>query len=102
MSTIIATSAAPRIVCPPWCVVDQEQHVAELPNLEGFVVHHSAEVKLSEGNSVAHSAFAYIDGTLDPTEPPLIFVVTPSDGIPVDHAEELAHAILAAVAEARA
>ena len=101
--TVIATSATPRIVCPPWCTLGQEQHVAELPNLEGFVIHHSAEVKLNGNTSVWHAACAYVDGTLDPTDPPLITVATPAaEGMPVDDAERLAHALLAAVAEVRA
>jgi hypothetical protein len=95
---IVAVIDRPAIVCPPWCAVTYENHVADLPNLEGYVIHWS-----ENNGKVRHSRAAFVDNTVDPTEPPLIFVdYHASDGISLEDAEALARAILAAVAEARA
>ena len=61
--TTIAIHEAPAIVCPDWCTVTQEDHVADLPNMDGFVIHWSASNGL-----VRHSRAAYIDNTPDPQD----------------------------------
>lgn len=97
--SIVALSpgVAPAITCPSWCVVPMADHVADLPNMDGMVIHWSASV-----GEIRHSAAAYPDGTLDESDPPLVFVdADTGTGVPLDEAEAIAHAILAAVQEAR-
>lgn len=96
MTTIAVATATPPIVCPTWCTIPYAEHVGELPNLEGYVVHWSAP-----GN-VRHSRAAFVDNTIDPTDPPAIYVDGAADGISLEEAEDLARQILAAVEEARA
>ncbi len=74
-----------------------EDHVADLPNLEGFVIHWSEETA-----GVRLAALAYIGGTPDPDDPPPVYAHTRSEGITAEDAERLARAILAAVEGARA
>lgn len=93
---VVATTTAPRIVCPPWCVVDQAEHVADLSNQEGMVLHWSEDAPVRLGTS------AYPDGTPDPANPPQVFVSTSADGTSLDDAERLARALLAAVRQGRA
>lgn len=91
-------SVRPEIICPAWCTVGQEKHIADLPNWEGQVIHWSAEE-----HGVAHSELGYPDGTPDDQEGPLVHVygcATPE--LSPDEAEALAQAILAAAREARA
>ena len=99
MTTIaVPPNVRPEIVCPSWCTVSTDQHIADLPNWEGYVIHWSAE-----NHGVAHSELCYPDGTPDETERPLVHVygcATPE--LSPDEAEALAQAILAAVKEARA
>jgi hypothetical protein len=94
---IIASVEAPEITCPAWCVVPKEQHLDELAGLEGTAIHWSAK-----DEEVSHSASCYLDGTIDESDPPLIWIEPKSDGMPVADAEALAYKILAAVEEARA
>ena len=99
MTTIaVPPNVRPEIVCPSWCVISQEDHIADLPNWEGRVIHWSA---LTE--RVNHSSETYPDGTpvLD-DEPPMIWINGLCEDLTVDEAERLAEAILAAVKEARA
>ena len=100
MTTIaLPPTVRPEIVCPSWCVTPTEDHIADLANYEGFVIHWSAEV-----HGIAHSQSAYPDGTPDQTEGPLIHLYD-GGGAPEltpDDAEALAQALLAAVKEARA
>jgi hypothetical protein len=95
--TVTATRTSPNIACPPWCTVPQEEHVADLPDWEGFVIHWSEETA-----GVRLAASTYIDGTPDPEDPPLVYVHTSAEGITPDDAERLAGALLAVVREARA
>jgi hypothetical protein len=97
MTTIAVSTETPTIVCPPWCTVPYADHVADLPNWEGYVIHYSAE-----RGGVRHSRAAFVDNTIDPTDPPLVFVDgNAAHGLELDGAEALARAILAAVEEAR-
>ena len=99
MTTTIAVSTqTPTIVCPAWCTVSYAEHLRDLPNLEGFVIHHSGD-----RNGVHHSRAAYIDNTPDPSDPPLVFVSrNTAEGMTLDAAEAHALNILAVVQEARA
>lgn len=98
MTYVAAFSSPPAIKCPDWCTVPLEDHLSRLRDLEGFVIHHSAEHGV-----VRHSSETYVDGTPDPEGPPLIYVnQEAADGIGLEQAEALAHEILAAVKEARA
>lgn len=96
--TVIALppGIAPPIVCPSWCVVAMETHIADLPGWEGEVIHWSG------GADVQVSTMTYPDGTPDHDAPPQIFLRTSGDGIGLDAAATLAQAILCAVEEARA
>ena len=38
---VVAVASPPAIVCPPWCRITEEEHQQELPEWEGFVIHHS-------------------------------------------------------------
>lgn len=95
--TAVALSTLPQIVCPAWCVVPAEDHIADLQAWEGYVIHWSGD-----STGVRHSEFAHADGPQNPSEPPLIFVDDDVTGITLDQAQTLAEAILAAVKEARA
>ncbi|TYL55744.1 hypothetical protein FXB39_00605 [Nocardioides sp. BGMRC 2183] len=95
MTTIAVTDTRPTITCPSWCTVPYEDHLADLPAWEGFVIHRSDYER-----RVGHSCMAYIDGTLDPTNPPLVHLVVPHE-LSLDDAEALAGELLAAVREAR-
>ncbi|HWI43274.1 MAG TPA: hypothetical protein VNS81_06610 [Nocardioides sp.] len=98
MTTIAVSTETPEIICPSWCTVTYAEHVADLPNQEGFVIHRSAG-----RDGVSHSRCAYVDNVLEPGTEPQIFVDGPSaDGISLNQAEALARRILAAVEEARA
>lgn len=43
--TIVALppGTTPTVVCPEWCTIPHAEHVDELPNWEGSVIHTSAE-----------------------------------------------------------
>lgn len=91
----VPSSVRPEIVCPDWCVVDYDHHYEDLGEHDGFVIHHS------EGGSVWHSRCAYPDNTVDPDEPPMIWIDAP-EGVTIEQAEALAAALLRAIGEARA
>lgn len=95
MTTIAVPDTRPVIVCPDWCTVTYEEHVRELRELEGFAIHWSAD------GLVRHSRAAFVDNTVDPEDPPRVYVDGAADGISLDDAETLARTILAAVEEAR-
>lgn len=94
MSTVVAVPEAPEIVCPPWCAVSRERHVAELDGLEGFVIHWSAEGR------VRSSRTSYVDGTPALEEEPPCIYVDAIDGLPAEDAEALAAEILKAARDA--
>ncbi|WP_028657258.1 hypothetical protein [Nocardioides sp. J54] len=89
----VPPGAQPEIVCPSWCTDTYEEHVAELGEWEGLVIHHHAN------ESVWHSLVTYPDGTPDSTEGPLIQVVHPRamDGMTVEQARELLEALSVAI-----
>lgn len=98
MTTIAVPSTVPiSIVCPPWCTVTHAEHVEDLPQLEGFVIHWS-----DLSRRVYHSCSTYIDGTPDPEEGPQVYFDPPKDGATLEDMEAFAREILAAVQEARA
>jgi hypothetical protein len=77
---VVAVHGTPSIVCPEWCTDTNEDHVADLSGLEGFVIHRSAKL---EGVELVWTAYA--DGAPEPTTPPVINVsgrdeVTPAQG----------------------
>lgn len=97
MTTIAVPPTVPvSIVCPTWCTITREEHLEDLPQLEGFVIHWS---DLSQ--RVYHSSCTYIDGTPDPEEGPQVFFDPPTGSPTLDNVEAFAREILAAV-EARA
>ena len=96
MTIIAVPDTRPPIVCPDWCTVPYQEHVDDLPNWEGFVIHWSAEV-----DGVRHSSETYPDGTLAAHEPPQVHIYDRDDQMTPDDAERFARRILAAVAEAR-
>ncbi len=96
MTTIAVSTASPAIVCPDWCTVPYLEHVDDLPNWEGFVIHWSAEV-----DGVQHSSETYPDGTPAAHELPQVHIHDRDSQMAHDDAERFARRILAAVAEAR-
>lgn len=97
MTTIALPDARPAITCPGWCTVPYEDHLADLPQLEGFVVHWS---DLSQ--RVYLGAGTYIDGTPASDDPPQIHIDgRANDGLSLEAAEALARQILAAIEVAR-
>lgn len=60
--------------CPPWCEVEQAEHLARLSEFDGSVLH-AATIK-GLGWSVRMHRMTYADGTPDATEPPLVHVDT--------------------------
>ncbi|WP_148576074.1 hypothetical protein [Nocardioides caldifontis] len=92
---VVAVTEPPTIVCPEWCVIPTSEHVAELSNHEGLVIHWSEDAPIRLSRS------SYVDGTVDPTDPPLLHIDTPFEAMPLDEAEAFARRILAAVNEAR-
>jgi hypothetical protein len=93
---VIAVRTTPVIVCPTWCVISQGEHVADLNNQEGMVLHWSKDGDVRLGTC------AFPDGALDPESPPLVFGSVSADGITLDDAERLAQALLTAVQQGRA
>ena len=45
----VATHEPPTIVCPPWCSIPIGEHVSELENWEGYVIHWSSDRVLAPG-----------------------------------------------------
>ena len=69
----VRTVQRPVIVCPSWCSVTEAQHVDELANLEGGVMHIGDSVPmLADGSFDVHPiAAGLVDGTPDPEDPEL-------------------------------
>ena len=72
-----ASSAAPAVACPDWCGVSFEEHLADLNNWEGRVLHtwHSVplvqdpETKAGiERLELSAGVSTLVDGSLDPTD----------------------------------
>ncbi len=102
--TVIALppDVTPTIVCPDWCTIPTDEHLADLRAWEGSVIHHSAAVKVSHHFHVSCSRLAYPDGTPQPDpHDPADVVIVDDDALDLDVAERFARAILAAVSEVR-
>lgn len=100
-SPVAAVIAVPptvplEIVCPPWCTVTHAEHVEDLPQLEGLVIHWS-----DLSRRVYYSACAFIDGTPNREEGPQVYFDPPTGNPTLDNMEAFAREILAAVEEAR-
>lgn len=86
-----------EITCPTWCTVALAQHMADFGEYGGCAIHQSKEI-----DGVFHSRAALADNTIDPTDPPLVFLDgNYADGLTLERAEAIAHRILSAVKEAR-
>lgn len=101
----VAVAEPPKIVCPEWCTVSKADHLSELQQWEGLVLHGSATTRLEmrhgEAIELNHCRPAYVDGTPDPSEPDLLHVQVNGDvGLTLDGAAELALAILRMATEA--
>ena len=101
----MSASETVAVVCPPWCVVPREQHVADLHELEGHAAHLSA-LRGGDGWTVGHSACWNADGTMPERgleRGTVNFGTAVTSGeVSLDEAEAFAQAILAAVTEMRA
>lgn len=84
----------PAIICPDWCVDSYDDHFNDLGELEGMVIHHSADV-----DRVSHSRSSYPDNTIDPTDPPTISIEL-ANNITIAEARRLLVALTNAIAEA--
>lgn len=91
------TAEPPVIVCPSWCVTTRAEHIADLDEWEGFVIHWSAEV-----DGIAHSRGAFPDGRQDPLEPPQVHVYTIPEQLDHDGAKRIAARLLSVIEEGRA
>jgi hypothetical protein len=60
---IVATTTPPTIVCPPWCVMSESEHIDELPDWDGCVLHRSG----NRGIAPDSQARAYLAATPDGT-----------------------------------
>lgn len=101
--TVTADPQAPAIICPSWCVVPREEHLAELPDMDGVLVHWSSERLAGKGCNVRIASTTYVDGTPDPTEPTHLFIEDDhfADGADLDIAQQFGEGIIAAVREAK-
>lgn len=85
------THDAPTIICPPWCDLTSEEHLADLPVEEGFVRHSHTE--LSEEWQVRVEFNASPDGTPEPGVPAGVMVDVFGGPLGERSAKELAWAI---------
>lgn len=101
--TVIAIPEAPPIICPSWCIVTQAEHVADLPHLDGRVIHWSPNGGERAGCCVSIGKTTLLDGTPDGSDHTLVFISDAGyqDGTTPEQAEAFARQILATVAEAR-
>lgn len=67
---VVAVSTPPRIVCPSWCVVDQAEHVADLANMDGRVIHSTHEVNVPGVAIYGVTWVTLADGTAEAGEIP--------------------------------
>jgi hypothetical protein len=87
--------------CPPWCTFSREEHLAQLGDHEGRVVHSGPDqTDLDRRWYVSLSAISYPDGTLTDGGVMVNVCVEDCDLTPVE-ARELVEAIVAASAEAQ-
>jgi hypothetical protein len=64
---VVASPTPPTIVCPDWCACSQAEHVEDLVDWEGFVIHHSADIVVREGLELRLLSSTFVDGTPDPS-----------------------------------
>jgi len=100
MSTEVST---PRIVCPPWCVVEVSQHLADLEGWEGGCIHTSETVTTGPGVDgdeleVRLSYETRADGT--PDRAPMMFIIG-NALLSLEDAERHVRQVQAAVETAR-
>lgn len=92
----IRVNEPPEIVCPAWCADPRSEHLSELWNQEGFVIHHSADDRHGWGLCLTQTPA----GGVCPEEPQTT-IWNGDDVMSVDEAEARAHAILELVKAAR-
>lgn len=93
---LVATTTPPAIVCPAWCTVPVENHLAALEGWEGRCIHHSDLTHLPRGGAVHLTASATPDGTEDPADPMTVWIEAPdSQDRTVADAKTWATALLA-------
>jgi hypothetical protein len=104
--TIIALppDVTPKIVCPDWCTIGQGDHVAQLPEVDGSVLHYSEthSTRAEEGHTfeVFLTRSAYTDGSPDQRDGwPADMLYVDGQGVTLERATEHAQAILRLVAE---
>lgn len=101
------------ITCPHWCTATAQEHVDDLCDQGGTVVHHLSEIYIDddEGFAQAHTddrlpAESFTVGLATVTRPSGIHLATPTlylagHEVTVKQAEEIAAAILEVVALAK-
>ena len=97
---VVATREPPTIVCPPWCVIPVEEHIADLPNWEGHVIHWSSDRVLVSGLVARIASSATPAGSPDPEQGLVVHLYDTKD--PLSAAEALAagEALIALAREA--
>ena len=92
----VTDQTVPTITCPDWCAVEQQDHEAELPAWEGYVMHRGCAYSTGAKWVEVH-AFARPDGTLDKSESPQVCVEShPGEGLSARDAQVFADSILKA------
>jgi prepilin-type processing-associated H-X9-DG protein len=94
----------PTIVCPDWCRVSQADHINQLPEAEGSVIHYSTAHSTNgeEGHTfeVFLTRSAYTDGTPDGLDGwPANMLYVDGHAMTREQATEHARAILRLAAE---
>ena len=92
------TTTAPAIVCPGWCERTPDEHVSELHAWEGLCLHvgHFGGDDFEVGLGIS----LHPDGTADDRHQ--LGLVVEGRDVDLERAERMAHALLEAVATARA
>ena len=101
--TLIAVREAPPITCPSWCKVPGSDHVEELPNTEGVVIHWSeseyvGHAEGSQQTEVRITRLTYVDGVRNHDDGPADLVYLNDTPLTTDQALELAASLINAVA----
>lgn len=103
MTRHVGSVLVERIPCPPWCRISQEEHLRDLWDLDGEVIHHSTPqtvTGLTSEVEVEVTSMTFADGTPDPEEGSVVWIggteLAPED------AETLARTLLEAAQTARA
>lgn len=97
---VVATTEAPTIVCPSWCEVSTETHLAELEGWEGRVIHWSSHRELCDDFTVALASTATPAG--DETDEGLtVHIYKTPDPVPLEDAQRAVVALAELLREAR-